>query len=40
MKVRSLEYERRFRKYLFSFSFEDHKKICESIGLRHNKVIE
>lgn len=36
MKQRSLEYEKRFRKYLFSFDFETHKEICKNIGLRPN----
>jgi hypothetical protein len=33
MKERSLEYERKFRKYLYSFDYETHKTIVESIGI-------
>lgn len=36
MKKRSLEYEQKFRKYLYSFDFETHKKICENINVKHN----
>jgi len=32
-KKRSLEYERKFRKYLFSFDFETHKEICKNINV-------
>jgi len=38
MKERNLEYEKKFRKYLYSFDFEKHKKICENINLKHNEV--
>lgn len=37
MKVRSLSYEEKFRKYLFSFDFETHKKICENLNVKHNQ---
>lgn len=33
MKTRNEAYEKKFRKYLFSFDFETHKAIIESIGL-------
>lgn len=33
MKERSLNYEKRFKKYLFSFNWETHKKICENINV-------
>lgn len=33
MKKRNLEYEKKFRKYLFSFDYETHKKIAENINL-------
>ena len=36
MKQRNLEYEKRFRKYLFSFSFEKHKEICKNINVKPN----
>ena len=32
-KKRSLEYEKKFKAYLFSFDFKTHKEICEQIGL-------
>ena len=34
MKERSIKYEEKFRKYLFSFDYETHKKILEVIGLK------
>lgn len=34
MKERSLKYEKGFRKYLFSFDYETHKKILENIGIK------
>jgi len=37
MKKRNLEYEAKFRKYLFSFNFENHKDICKNINVRHNQ---
>tara|TARA_Y100000310_G_C20453694_1_gene701997 strand:+ start:658 stop:801 length:144 start_codon:yes stop_codon:yes gene_type:complete len=37
MKKRSLEYEKKFRKYLFSFDLETHKKICKEMYLEINK---
>ncbi len=40
MKERSLKYEEKFRKYLFSFDFETHKKICENINLKPNETKE
>jgi len=36
MKERSLDYESKFRKYIYSFDFETHKKICENINLKPN----
>lgn len=36
MKKRSLKYEERFRKYLFSFDFETHKQICKEINVKPN----
>jgi len=37
MKERNVEYEKKFRKYIYSFDFETHKKICKNINLKHNK---
>lgn len=37
MKKRSLAYEKKFRKYLYGFDYETHKKVCKNIGLKHNK---
>ena len=34
MKTRNLSYESKFRKYLFSFSFEEHKQICKNINVK------
>lgn len=34
IKKRNLEYEKKFRKYLFSFDFDTHKEICESINVK------
>jgi len=34
MKERNLEYEARFRAYLFSGDFERHKLICKNINVR------
>ena len=36
MKQRSLKYENKFRAYLFSFSFEEHKNICANINVKSN----
>lgn len=36
MKKRSLNYENKFRKYLFNFDFETHKKICQQINVKPN----
>ncbi len=38
MKKRNLEYEAKFRSYLFSFDLENHKDICKNINVRHNQV--
>ena len=35
MKTRNLEYEKKFRKYLYSFDFETHKDICKNINVKH-----
>jgi len=32
-KERNLEYENKFRAYLFSWDFETHKKICKNINV-------
>ena len=37
MKKRNLEYEKKFRKYLFSFDFQIHKEICKNINVRDNQ---
>ena len=34
MRERNLEYEKKFRAYLFSFDFETHKEICKNINVR------
>ena len=36
MKERSLLYEKKFMKYLFSFDFETHKEICKNINVKPN----
>jgi len=36
MKKRSLEYEKRFRKYIYSFDLETHKEICKNINVKPN----
>lgn len=38
MKTRNLEYERKFRKYLFSFDLKTHLEICENINVEHKKT--
>jgi hypothetical protein len=38
MKERSLDYENKFRRYLFSFDFETHKEICKNINVNHNQM--
>ena len=35
MKHRNIEYENKFRTYLFGFDFETHKKICQNINVKH-----
>jgi hypothetical protein len=40
MKQRSLEYEEKFKKYLFSFDFKIHNEICKNINVRHNQEVE
>ena len=40
MKKRSLEYEQKFRKYLYSFDFETHKKICINVNVAHIQISE
>ncbi len=37
MKERNEEYEKKFRKYLFSFDFETHKKICKNLNVEPKK---
>ena len=37
MKERNLQYELNFRKYIYSFDLDTHKKICENINLKHNQ---
>lgn len=34
MKKRSLEYESKFRRYLFSFDFKTHLEICKNINVK------
>ncbi len=36
MKKRNLSYEKKFRKYLFSFDLETPKEICKEINVKHN----
>lgn len=36
IKKRSLPYEVKFRKYLFSFDFKTHKEICKNINVKPN----
>ena len=36
MKTRSLDYEKKFRKYLFSFDLNTHKRICKDINVKPN----
>ena len=40
MKERNIEYENKFRKYLFSFSLENHKEICKNINVKPNACKE
>ena len=40
MKKRCLEYEEKFRKYIFSFDFETHKKICKNLNVRERRAYE
>jgi len=37
MKERNLEYENKFRAYLFSMDFKTHKEICKNINVKHNQ---
>ena len=37
MKERSLLYELKFKRYIYSFDFKTHKEICENIQLRHTQ---
>ena len=34
MKPRNLQYEQKFRAYLFSGGFERHKEICKNINVK------
>jgi len=36
MKARNIEYEKKFRSYLFSGCFERHKEICKNINIKPN----
>ena len=36
-KKRNLEYEAKFRSYLFSFDLETHRDICKNINVRDNQ---
>jgi len=36
MKTRNLDYEKKFRKYLFSFDYKSHIEICKNINVKHN----
>ena len=38
MHKRNLEYEAKFRSYLFSFDLENHKDICKNINVRPNQL--
>jgi len=40
MKKRSLKYEQKFRKYLYSFDFETHKRICKNINVKPNEGVK
>ena len=33
-KLRNLEYEKKFRAYLFSFDFNTHKEICKNLNVK------
>ena len=37
MKKRSFEYEKRFKKYLFSFDLKTHLEICKNINVEFKK---
>ena len=37
MKQRNLDYESKFKKYLFSFDLQTHKSICKNINVRDNQ---
>ena len=37
MKTRNLNYEDKFKKYLFSFDLKIHKEICKYINVKHNQ---
>ena len=40
MKQRNLDYENKFRAYLFSFDLQTHKEICKNINVKHNQGAE
>ena len=40
IKKRCLSYEMKFRKYIYSFDLDTHKKICENINLSRKKTNE
>ena len=37
MKLRNIEYEKKFRAYLFSFDYKTHKEICKNINVEAKK---
>jgi len=37
LKKRNLEYEKKFRSYLFSMDFKTHKEICKNINVKPNQ---
>jgi len=38
MKERNIEYENKFKKYLYGFDFETYKQICENIEVKPKEV--
>ncbi len=38
MKERNIEYENKFKKYLYSFDFEIYKQICEKIEVKPKEL--
>ena len=38
MKKRNVEYENKFRKYLFSFDLKTHLEICKNINVEFKKT--